>query len=197
MSKPQRKRSALPRRFKVVWLAITFLLANAVSASFLIALADRYRVRLDVTATGEHRLADQTLRLIEAIDPGEGFELVVAADTNRVDPRAWQALMDVGDEMKEQGAVTLTALDGASAREGLQALARRLSDREATEIQGQSQTLLRIAMQLDQSADSIDRVVVSALAAAAEAAEDDQIRAVMAARSRNGPRLAEDLRGIA
>ena len=197
MNKPRRMRSALPRRFKVVWLAITFLLANAVSASFLIALADRYRVRLDVTATGEHRLADQTLRLIDAIDPGEGFELVVAADTNRVDPRAWQALLDVGDEMQEQGAVTLTALDGASAGEGLQALARRLSDREATEIQGQTQTLLRIAMQLDQSADSIDEVVVSALAAAAEAAEDDQIRAVMAARSRNGPRLAEDLRGIA
>ncbi len=197
VSRQSRIRTAVPRRLKVAWLAATFVLANSVSASFLIALADRYRVRLDVTATGEHRLAEQTLRLMDAVDPVEGFELVVAADTARVDPRAWQALLDVGAEMQEQGPVTLTALDGPAARDGLEALAGRLAAREANEIEAQTQALARMALQLEQAADRVEDVVVATLTAAANAAEDERMRAVMSARAANGPRLAEDLRGIA
>ena len=185
------------RRLFVVWLASTFLLANAVSVAFLIAMADRHRLRVDATATGEHRLAEQTVRMLKAIEPGAGYELVVAADLERVDPRAWQALLDVGAELESQGPMTLTALEGASAHQGLDALARRLTEREADEIQAQVQVLTRVAIELERAAQQIDEVVVNSLTAAAEAASDEQIRRVMAGRAQAGPRLADDLREIA
>lgn len=186
------------RRVSVAWLAGTFLVANAVSAVFLIALADRHSVRFDVTATGEHRLAPQTRRLVEAVEPGAGFELVVAADTSRVDPRAWQALLDVGSELEAAGAVTVTTLEGESARAGLESLGQRLAARQAAEIQAQAQALLRAASELERAAEVIDQAVVPNLTAAAAAGGgQEQIRAVMEARAQSAPRLARDLRDVA
>ncbi len=187
------------RRVSVVWLAGTFLTANAVSAVFLIALADRHSVRFDVTATGEHRLAPQTRRLIEAVEPGAGFELVVAADVSRVDPRAWQALLDVGSELEAAGAMTVTTLEGESARAGLESLGQRLAAREAGEIQAQAQALLRAAAELARAADVIDDAVVPRLTAAGASAGDanTDIRTVMEARAQTAPLLAQKLRDVA
>ncbi|UYV11238.1 MAG: hypothetical protein NCW75_07970 [Phycisphaera sp.] len=196
--KPSQKGPWL-RRVSVAWLAGTFLVANAVSAVFLIALADRHSVRFDVTATGEHRLAPQTRRLIEAVEPGAGFELVVAADVTRVDPRAWQALLDVGSELEAAGAMTVTALEGESARGGLEALGQRLAAREAGEMQAQAQALLRAAAELARAAEVIDDAVVPNLTATAAAAGDgqQQIRAIMQRRAQTAPGLAQDLRSAA
>ncbi|MFI4882402.1 MAG: hypothetical protein ACIAQU_07445, partial [Phycisphaerales bacterium JB064] len=187
------------RRVSVAWLAGTFLTANAVSAVFLIALADRHSVRFDVTATGEHRLAPQTRRLIEAVEPGAGFELVVAADVSRVDPRAWQALLDVGSELEAVGAMTVTTLEGESARAGLESLGQRLAAREAGEIQTQAQALLRAAAELVRAADVIDEAVVPRLTAAGATAGDanTDIRTVMEARAQTAPLLAQKLRDVA
>ncbi len=199
MTRLSRQRGPWRRRLAIGWLAATFLIANGVSAAFLISIADRHGVRVDVTATGEHRLAPQTRRLIEAADPASGFELVVAADAARIDPRAWQALLDVGSELEAAGAFTLTALEGPSAREGLEALARRLAEREATEIEAQARTLLRSAADLRRAAEIVEQAVTPSLSDAAKAAEDEQrqIASVMAARAQTAPRLATDLRAIA
>lgn len=196
--KPSQKGPWL-RRVSVAWLAGTFLVANTVSAVFLIALADRHSVRFDVTATGEHRLAPQTRRLIEAVEPGAGFELVVAADVSRVDTRAWQALLDVGSELEAAGAMTVTALEGESARSGLEALGQRLAAREAGEIQSQSQALLRAAGELARAAEVIDQAVVPRLTAAGTTAGDatEDVRAVMEARAQAAPLLAQRLRDVA
>lgn len=198
MSERAGQRGPWRRRVTVAWLAATFLLANAVTAGFLIALADRHRVRLDVTATGEHRLAEQTLRLLGSIEPGERFELVVAADLSRVDPRAWQALLDVGSELEARGPVTLTALDGAQARAGLEALVQRLAQREAAEIEGQARALDRAATELQRAAQIVESEVASSLSAAADAAgEGSQLGRVMRQRAQAAPRLAADLRDVA
>lgn len=197
MSRHPTKKSPWPRRIGVGWLAITFLLANSVSAAFLIALADRHRVRLDVTATGEHRLAEQTRRLIASVDPTEGFELIVAADASRVDPRAWQAMLDVGQELQAAGPVEVTILDADSARQGLEALAQRLSARESEKIEMQTQALARAMAELDRAAQIIDDELVRGLTAAAEAAGDrEQIAQVMRQRAGAAPRLAQDLRAV-
>ncbi|MFI4882448.1 MAG: hypothetical protein ACIAQU_07680 [Phycisphaerales bacterium JB064] len=198
MKKRPSQRGPWLRRVSVAWLAATFFIANAVSAAFLVALADRHSVRIDVTATGEHRLAQQTRRLIESVEPGTGFELVVAADLSRVDPRAWQALLDVGDELQAAGPVTLTALEGESARQGLEDLAQRLAEREASEIEMQTQVLLRAAMELERAAEFVDAGVVESLTAAAQAAVgNEQMATVMGDRARVAPRLAQDLRNAA
>lgn len=197
MSKHPPAKTPWVRRIGVGWLAVTFLLANTVSAAFLIALADRHRLRLDVTATGEHRLAEQTRRLIASVDPAEGFELVIAADAARVDPRAWQALLDVSDELQAAGPVRVTVLDGDSAREGLEALAQRLAARQSGQIQAQLQALARAMAELDRAAAIIDADVVGSLSVAAEAAGDrEQIAQVMRQRAGAAPRLAQDLRVI-
>ncbi|MFI4915529.1 MAG: hypothetical protein ACIAS6_03345 [Phycisphaerales bacterium JB060] len=186
------------RRVSVVWLAATFLIANAVSAAFLVAIADHHSARLDVTATGEHRLAPQTRRLIGAVQAGERFELVVAADLSRVDPRAWQALQDVGEEMAGAGEFTLTALQGDGVRAGLGSLAQRLAAREAAGIQSQTQSLLRSAAELVRAAEVVEQAVAPALAAAAEASEGhEQIRSIMSGRAQNAAVLASDLRSLA
>lgn len=200
------------RRLSVAWLAVTFFVANGVAAAFLIAIADRHAVRLDVTATGEHRLAPQTQRLIEAATAGTGFELVVAADVTRVDPRAWQALLDVGEEMEAAGGFKLTALEGENARQGVQALGERLAQREAEQIEGQGRTLIRAAAEIQRAADVIEQALAPSLGSAAQQAEGqaaaagvapelkralDQIASVMNARAQTAPRLAADLLGVA
>jgi len=187
------------RRISVAWLTATFLVANTVSAVFLIAWADRHSVRFDVTATGEHRLAPQTQRLIEAVETGAGFELVVAADVSRVDPRAWQALLDVGSELEAAGAVNVTTLEGESARVGLEALGQRLAEREYGEIQAQAQALLRAIAELVRAADVIDEAVLPRLTEAGVAAGDanEDMRDVMAGRARSAPLLAQTLRDVA
>lgn len=188
-----RPRRSWPRKLAIAWLATTFLVANTVSAAFLVALADRYRVRVDVTATGEHRLAPQTRRLIEAVAPGEGFELVVAADASRIDPRAWQALVDVGEELQAAGPVRLTLLDGESARPGLEDLARRLAQREAEAIEAHTLALARAMGELARAAEAIETDLAADLAAAAKAGEGD-LAVVMEQRAQAAPRLAQDLR---
>lgn len=192
--KRTRPRRAWPRRVGVAWLAATFLAANAVSAAFLVALADRYRVRVDVTATGEHRLAPQTRRLMEAVGPGEGFELVVAAEASRVDPRAWQALLDVGTELQIAGPVTMTLLDGAAARPGLESLAQRLVVREAEAIERQTRALAQAMAELWRAADAIEVDLAEVLESAAKAAGEGELSQVMQARTQAAPRLAQDLR---
>lgn len=192
-NKPRPAR-AWPKRLGVAWLAATFLAANTVSAAFLIALADRYRVRVDVTATGEHRLAPQTRRLVEAVGPGGGFELVVAADASRVDPRAWQALVDVGAELRAAGSVPLTLLDGDEARPGLEALAQRLATREAEAIENHTRALTRAMAELWRAADAIEADLAGDLESAARAAGQGELADVMEARTQAAPRLAQELR---
>ncbi|GIW73705.1 MAG: hypothetical protein KatS3mg103_0227 [Phycisphaerales bacterium] len=189
------------RRVRIAWLAATFLIANAVTAGFLLAWADATRIRVDVTATGEHRLADQTRRLLQAMDAAAGYELVVAADPARVDPRAWQALLDVAQELEAAGPIRVSTLAGTAARPGIEALAQRLADREATAIQAQRQALGHAVEQLLEAADQVESAVVQALQDAAEAARQAQapqrMAQVMAERAQAAPRLAEDLRRVA
>jgi hypothetical protein len=192
------RRKPWRRRLSVAWLAMTFFAANGVAAAFLIAIADRHAVRLDVTATGEHRLAPQTQRLIEAASADAGYELVVAADVTRVDPRAWQALLDVGEEMEAAGGFTLTALEGENARQGVQSLGQRLAQREAGRIEAHARALLRAAAELQRAADLVEQAVTPGLSNAADAAGEaqPQMASVMSSRAQTAPRLAADLRGV-
>lgn len=211
MKRRPARRGPWRRRVSVAWLAVTFFVANGVAAAFLIAIADHHVVRIDVTATGEHRLAPQTERLIDAASDSAGYELVVAADVSRIDPRAWQALLDVGEEMEAAGGFTLTALEGEDAREGVQSLGRRLAQREAEQIEVQARALLRAAADLQRAADVVEQALAPSLGSAAEQAASqaetaglapevkrtlDSIASVMSARAQTAPRLAADLRGV-
>lgn len=190
------------RRIHIAWLAATFLVANLVSAAFLVSIADRHRVRIDATATGEHRLAPLTLRLLEATSEGGGYELVVAADTTRVDPRAWQALLDVGAELEATGAMDVSPLAASNAQAGLQELAQRLADRDADAIAAQESALRAAIEDVRLAAGVIETRVAAELAAIAAVLEDLGPGTAAAAREYAGraesaPLLARDLRSAA
>jgi len=188
------------RRARVLWLVATFVAANAVTAGFLVAWADRHALRFDVTATGEHRLADQTRRLLDAGGPG-GFELVVAADTASVDPRAWQALLDVAAELERAGPLRLTTLTGERGRGGLIELGRRLADREREAIERQERILRRAADDLRAAADIAQGELADTLGGLGEAFQQagggERYARELASRAAAAPTLAADLRQTA
>jgi hypothetical protein len=129
--------STLGRRAELAVLTALFIFANAVSALLVVRLGDRYSARVDVTATLEHRLAENTRRALEraagAGAGGGGVEIVIAAPLDGLDPRARVAVGDVLDEIQRRSdAVRVTRIDTGSGAglTAFESLLQRLRDRD-------------------------------------------------------------------
>lgn len=125
--------STFPRRAELAVLTALFIFANAVSVLLLVSLGDRYSARVDVTATLEHRLAENSRRALERAGAADAVEIVIAAPFAGLDSRARVAVGDVLDEMGRQTPqLRITRIDTGSG-EGLaefEALLERLRERD-------------------------------------------------------------------
>lgn len=68
------------------------ILALSAACVLSVLIAGRYKLRLDVTATGEHSLAPRTLSLLDSLD--RPVSVVVSANLQRLDRRIRQRLND-------------------------------------------------------------------------------------------------------
>jgi len=104
------QRTSAPRRFRYGLSTFVILLAVTASCVIASALATRWDVRFDVTATREHTLSPRTLALVRGLD--EPVEVVITADYAQMDPRATLRLRDVLDGLtRASDRVRVTEID--------------------------------------------------------------------------------------
>ena len=109
------------------------VLVAAVTASLVLVnvIAARVTPRLDVTATGEHRLAPRTTRLIERLE-GE-YEIVAAVNRAAVEPNAYRQVRDVLGALDASSPLVRTTEIDTGRADGLeryQDLVERLVERD-------------------------------------------------------------------
>lgn len=86
------------RRNRAVMLSIVTGSAIATSALMVNLLAERFPVRIDVTATGQQKLSPRTLQLLRSLNGPT--QLVVATNLTAADARAKRNLSDTLDELQ-------------------------------------------------------------------------------------------------
>ncbi|MBY0114273.1 MAG: hypothetical protein K2Y21_15785 [Phycisphaerales bacterium] len=101
------------------------LAAACAAIGFANVLAERYLPRLDVTATGEHRLSPRATTVLAKLE--SPARLVIATDLRRVSPEAMRDTTDVLDRFSKSGKVEVSLLDSASA-DGLRSFQSLLRD---------------------------------------------------------------------
>lgn len=123
------------RRARLGAMALALVAAATGSAVLLSWLGTRTAVRVDLTATGEHRLSPRTAGVVAGL--AGGVELVLAGplrDAGKMDPRAVERVRDVLGQIERagRGRVRVTAIDTGSARGAAEyeALLSRLVERE-------------------------------------------------------------------
>lgn len=124
-----REQGASSRRARFGMFSALLLIAATASVIFAAAIADRYSVRIDATATREHSLSARTRTILSQIDAP--VEIVVVADQRAMDSRVRQRVGDVLNAFEESSAhVTVTRIDPVtdSGRAEFEALRSRVTD---------------------------------------------------------------------
>lgn len=152
----QRARPPAPARRRPAYYvqAAVMVFAMTACAGFLIQLGHETAVRLDLTATRRHRLAPQTLAVVDRVD--RPLQLVLAVGLASLDLTARQGLLDVAAVFEAAtpaagGTISTTVIDTGSSS-GL----------------AQFDALVRSLVEQDQAMVSGHRAAVDAAAAAAE-----------------------------
>lgn len=144
------------------------LLALALGAAAVVAaVGDRYHTRIDITTTGEQRLAPRTLGILaRASEVGE-VEIVVAADASALDRWARQSVRDVLDLFSHSGRVRATEIDVGSAtgQRAYADLVGRLVDRERAGLDAHAQGIRSASEAAASVADSLEGRVSAGLLA--------------------------------
>ncbi len=161
MNTPRASRRAL--RFGV----LTLIMLVAVTASVVLAnvLGERFARRVDVTETGEHRLAPRTENLLDSLD--KPYRIVIAADYRQLDPRARQRVVDVLEKFARRSPLVQTVQIDTSAPDGVgryDSLLRELVARDADRITASLETLRKASTDLGGLADQLSKKVSPALA---------------------------------
>lgn len=133
------------------------VLATIVSVVAINALAERFPVRVDVTATREQELSPRTAKLLGGL--AGNYEIVVAADWRLIDRRAAQRVRDVLDLFtRGSPRVTATIIDvtTASGSASYQRLLDRLARRDEPEVAAQAATIRSAADAAEQLASALE-----------------------------------------
>jgi hypothetical protein len=107
--------TAAPKRLRGLASAALLLALALGAAGVLVAVADRYHARVDVTTTGEQRLAPRTRAILDAAAPLGEVEIVVAVDAASIQPWSRRTVNDVLDLFAHSGRVRTSEIDVGSA----------------------------------------------------------------------------------
>lgn len=186
--------------------ALAMLAAAAAIATCALVAANiaarRYSLRVDVTATGEHRLSDRTQRMLSAA--GSPWRIVVAGDLRAIEPARRQRVNDVLDQFARASSglrVQIIDTGAGTGQTEFAALVKDLAERDRAVIETQvadigraseagaalcavlesrvSQALQRIAEPAQGTAPAARQALLDRAAAARLAARD--LRAAIAA----------------
>ena len=189
MERPRRGRgrSAAGRRARFATLAAVLIAACTASLVLVNVLATRYAVRMDVTATGEHRLSPRAARTLESLT-GE-YRIVIAAELAGIDARARQDTADVLERLERASPQLKTAVIDTAAESGQErfhALVTELNEREREAITAQSEAIERQATGLEPLAEALDALAPGVERVRAAMPEEQQWLALRQALSERG-----------
>lgn len=156
--------------------ALSGVMTIAVLASHVLVnvIGARVGARLDVTATGEHRLSARTRELLSGLNAP--VRVVIAADRARVDARAWSRAREVLREMKRASPNLNDAFLDFSARDGreqFRALIQELVTRERTQLDAQTSAMRELLAGAEALAAACERRFAPALAGLRDAITGD------------------------
>ncbi|MBM4108160.1 MAG: hypothetical protein FJ255_05035 [Phycisphaerae bacterium] len=175
--------------------------ASLASVVLVNALAPRLGVRIDVTATGEHRLAPRTRAILASID--RPVRIVIATDFSTVDPRARQRVEDVLDQVRRAHPRVSTAMIDVGSPAGLpefKGVVRGLASAWKGPIDRRTGQLRAASDAVSALASALESTVAPSLAALREAATgtDDaamDLRRYLESRGTEARLVARELRG--
>lgn len=155
----------------------------ALAASFCLGLiayiGERTSVRLDMTATGSHRLSDRSETVLKtASELGPGWELVLAIDAAGIDPRDREDVLDVLDVFAQQPGFARTTIDTGSAQ-GSGAfieLLQRLAERDAAALDQHARVLSEAVASLERLTEAVP-AISDRLTSLADAVPEDEAAA--------------------
>ncbi len=189
-----------PPRIRLALTAAAIALASLVSTIILNALATHAAIRVDVTATGEHRLSPRTSAILQTID--RPVRIVIATDLSAVDGRSRQRVEDVLDQIRRtQPRVAATTIDVASpagpAR--FKEVVRELASAWAGPIAARAAEARAAGDAIAALADALEESIAPALATLRESVpgSDDQamdLRRYLESRAAEARMTARDLR---
>ncbi len=134
------RRTAARRRARYGLVTLLLLTTVTVAAGLANVLADRFRARFDVTASGDQKLAPRTERLLKGLR-GD-YRVVIAADQRAIDARARERVQEVLAEMtRTADTLDATIIDtGSPAGLGeFQRLVGELAERDRAAIERQAE----------------------------------------------------------
>lgn len=157
--------TSLVRRARFGFMSAVLLASVGASVVLANMLATRYRLRIDTTQTGEHRLSPRTRSILERAK-GK-YEIVIAADlkaTDRagrpmIDPRARRQAENVLEEMSRLNRdIRVTWIDTSSSHgpRELKALLDRLLERDLEVLSSQLERLRAAGARLEEAATFIE-----------------------------------------
>lgn len=136
------------RRWRFALMTGVMLLCVGGSGVLANVLSTRFLTRVDVTATGEHRLSPRTVKLLDSL--AEPYRVVIAANFSQIDARARERVLDVLEGFARRTPnVKPVLLDTASA-DGVahyDSLLRELTARDATRVRAHVEALKQAAEQ--------------------------------------------------
>lgn len=192
-----------PPRVRLALAAATVALAGLVSVVLLNVLAARVDVRIDVTATGEHRLAPRSAAILDAID--RPVRVVIATDFSTVDPRARERVVDVLDQFRRRQPRLSTALIDVASPAGqarFRELVRELARAWEPDITRRVGDIRGACRAADDLAEALEQSIAPALSALRESVpgSDDaalNLRQYLESRAAEARLTARDLRQAA
>lgn len=152
------------RRARYAGVAAVLLIAATVCAVLLNIVAAARPARLDLTATGEHRLSPRTLRVLDTL-PGD-CRIVIAAPLAGLDPGALDRVRDVlGQFARTSPKVRPVFIDTGSAAGLTQhaQLIRELAERDRAALDDQVATLRLAINQVNELAGDFETVLSAVL----------------------------------
>ncbi|MCC6678343.1 MAG: hypothetical protein IT436_14485 [Phycisphaerales bacterium] len=152
------------RRTRFASMAAALLVAASVCAVLLNFIAAARPVRLDMTATGEHRLSPRTLRVLGAL--GADCRVVVAAPLRSLDAASLERVRDVLGQFERASPRVRPVFIDTGAPAGLTqytSLLRELTGRDRELIDGQVKTLRGAITTLNDLAGDFENVVSGVL----------------------------------
>lgn len=160
---PAARAGVRPRRLRA-WFCALVLAASALASAFFVnVIAVETSRRLDVTATGEHKLSPRTLATLSSLRGTH--RLVLAAPSRQVSPVARREVQDVLTEMEHASPdfkATWIDTSGEGIAE-LRTLAAELVERERAVIEQQAKDLDLAATSAALAAGSLDNAIPQGL----------------------------------
>ncbi len=142
-----------PRYLRACLSTIVVVAAALLSVVLANLIGARTSTRFDLTLTGTHRLSPRTAQLLDRLP--DGYQIILAVDRAGVDQRAYDAVVDLLNEMADSSpslGVQIVDVGKPRQRAQFEALVADLRERDRPLVEQQAQRLAEAASRFTEAA---------------------------------------------